>query len=245
MHLPNRVALVTGGARRVGQAIVRELAKAGCRLAVHHHRSAAEADALVRELADAGTEAVAIQCDLNDLASPVRIVEAVLAAFGGLDILVNNASLFEMTPQDGSAGEAWERMLRVNTIAPALLARAATEPMRQAGAGRIVNLVDILADRPARGFDAYCASKAALASLTRSLARELAPEITVNGIAPGIAEFPEDYDQALREKLIARVPLGRAGTPEEVAALVRFMVGEADYLTGQIIPLDGGRSIRP
>jgi len=167
----------------------------------------------------------------------------VVRDLGRLDVLVNNASVFEKTPIEQADAAAWERILRTNTIAPALLARAAAPIMRQAGAGRIVNLIDILADRPIKGYGPYCASKAALAGLTRSLALELAPEITVNGIAPGVAVFAEDYDQDLGSRLTAKVPLKRTGSPEEIAAVVRFLVAQGDYITGQIIAVDGGMSL--
>ena len=130
-------------------------------------------------------------------------------------------------------------------IAPLLLARQAAPHMKKTGGGRIVNLTDIHADWPLRDYDLYCATKAALASITKSLALELAPEITVNAVAPGIAIFPADYDQQLRAKLVSKVPLKREGSPQEVADLVRFLVTKGSYITGQIIPIDGGRSIQP
>ncbi len=245
MDVSGKVALVTGAGRRVGRAIAIELAEAGCDVAVHYHTSEAAAREVVAEIERRGRRAVLVQGDLADATAPAAIVAQTKDALGRLDILINSASTFEQRPLADSDAAFWERTLRVNVIGPALLSRAAAPLMQAAGAGRIVNLTDILADRPARGYAAYCTSKAALAGLTRALAIELAPLITVNAIAPGIAEFPDSYDQATREKLINRVPLKRAGSPEEVAALVRFLVTSGDYITGQIIPLDGGRSIRP
>lgn len=238
-------ALVTGAGKRVGRAIALELADAGCSVAVHYRSSADEAAQVVQLIEAAGRKAFAVQADLEEPEAPRRIVAETIGRLGRLDILVNNASIFDREDVAAWDDAHWERTMRLNVIAPAMLARAAVEPLRRAGTGRIVNIADILADRPIRGFGAYCASKAALVSMTKSLARELAPAITVNAVSPGIAEFPEDYDQALRDKLVARVPLQRAGSPREVAQVVRFLVTTGDYVTGQVIAIDGGRSIVP
>jgi len=245
MDASGKVALVTGAAKRVGRAIALELARAGCDVAVHY-RSSADA---AREVADAieqmGRRVALVSGDLTDLKTPERIVSQTIDSLGRVDVLVNNASAFGKTPIAQVDAETYERMFLVNTIGPGLLTRAVMPIMRSAGAGRIINLVDILAERPLKRYGPYCASKAALANLTRSLALELAPEITVNAVAPGIAVFPEDYDEELRHRLVSRVPLRREGTPQEIAALVRFLVTEGDYITGQIIAIDGGRSIVP
>ncbi len=245
MELIGRTALITGAARRVGRAVALELASAGCDIAIHHRTSRDAAESLAEEIRTLGRRAVLVRGDLADPSMPARIVAETVEQLGRLDVLVNNASIFEKTPIDHADPTHWERVFRVNVIAPAMLSRAAAPHMKACGAGRIVNFTDILADRPSRGYDAYCASKAALASLTRSLARDLAPEITVNAIAPGVAVFPDSYDDKTRERIIARVPLAREGTPEEIAAAIRFLVADADYITGQVIPVDGGRSIRP
>ena len=243
MDAVGKTVLVTGSARRVGRAIALELARAGCDVAVHCRRSIDEAEQVAGEIRTMGRRAAVVTGDLADPQIPGQLVARVVESLGRLDILVNNASVFERTPLDDADAERWERVLRINTIAPALLSRSAAPIMRAAGAGRIVNLIDTLAERPIKRYGPYCASKAALASLTRSLAAELAPEITVNGVAPGIAEFPEDYDPELRRRLTAKVPLGRTGSPAEVAAIVRFLVTEGDYITGQIIAIDGGASL--
>lgn len=243
MDPKNKVALVTGAAKRIGQAIALELAEAGCNLAIHYHTSNEAAIELAGQIEKLGRRTALVPGDLADPLTAQKLIDQTTRALGRLDILVNSASVFEQTPIDQANVTHWERIFRINTIAPAMLIRAAATAMGDAGAGRIVNITDIYADRPMRKHDAYCASKAALVSLTRSLAIELAPQITVNAVAPGIALFPDSYDQTIREKLIARVPLRRAGSPEEVAALVRFLVTSGDYITGQIIPIDGGRSI--
>jgi pteridine reductase len=239
------VALVTGAARRVGRAIALELARAGFDVAVHYCRSEGQAQdvsGLVRSL---GRRAVPVPGDLADPDTPARVVEATLTSLGGLTVLVNNASVFDATDLDTWTAGEWAGIFQVNAIAPAMLSQAAAPHLRASGRGRIVNLTDILAERPARHLGAYCASKAALVSITRSLARELAPDITVNAVAPGIAVFPETYSREQREALTRPVPLGRPGTPEQIAAAVRFLATTADYMTGQTITVDGGRSIVP
>jgi pteridine reductase len=244
MAAATRVALVTGGARRVGRAIVLELARSGCDVAVHYHRSHDDAETLATALADLGCQCELLSDDLADTAAPGRLVDRTVDRFERLDILVNNASVFDPQRIEDFDVAAWERIMRVNLTAPAGLAAAAHRYLRATGRGKIVNLCDIAAERPWPSHIPYCASKAALVSLTRSLARALAPDVQVNGVSPGIAVFPDDYDEATRQKLIAKVPLGRSGTPDDIARTVRFLVDEAHYVTGQIINVDGGRSIR-
>lgn len=245
MELAGKVVLVTGAGRRVGRAIALELAKAGGDIAVHFNRSQDEAEAVANEVRAMGRRAVVVCGDMADAEAPHRVAAEAAGALGGLEVLVNNASIFDAMPVEDWTDEHWERTLRINTIAPAMLSRAAAEHMRRAGQGRIVNLTDIMADRPGPKLTAYCASKAALVSVTKSLARELAPRITVNAVSPGIAIFPEYYSQELREHLVGKVPLKRSGSPEEMAAVVRFLVTTADYVTGQVIAVDGGRSVVP
>ncbi len=258
MELSVASALVTGGARRLGRAIVSELARAGCDVAIHYRRSRADADELAAKVAAMGRRAVTIQGDLSDPTSWPGIIELTVEAFGGLDVLVNNASVFlHDRPEGGAvagdpedAGEGggfdyrlWESILRINLVAPAGLCHHARKHLSARGCGQVVNLCDIAADRPWPGHLAYCASKAALGALTKGLARALAPAVRVNGVAPGIAAFPDAYSVELRERLAGRAPLGRSGEPEEVARLVRFLVESGDYITGQIVAIDGGRSI--
>jgi pteridine reductase len=246
MKLTGLVALVTGGAKRVGRAIVLELADAGCAVAVHYHRSRAEAEALVEDLRDRDCRAATVHGDLHDPAGWADIITGSVEKLGRLDILINNAAVFLPDRTDGEdtfdlAG--WESTLRTNAVAPAALCHYAAPHLRAGGRGRIVNLCDITTDRPCPDYLAYSLSKAALTTLTKGLARALAPEILVNGVAPGIAVFPEDWPIERRERLTAKVPLRRAGSPQEVADLVRFLLESGDYITGQIIPIDGGRSI--
>ena len=246
MNLKGTAALVTGGARRVGQAISLELAEAGCDIAIHYGTSEEEARALVEAVRLKGRQAVMVQGNLADPSSWPGIVGKAVESLGRLDVLVNNASTFLTDHPDTidhfDAG-LWEDMVRVNLIAPAGLAHHARPYLQAHDGGRIVNLCDIAADRPYPGHLAYCCTKSGLVSLTKALARALSPSITVNGISPGIALFPETYDNRMRESLIAQVPLKRAGTPDDIARAVRFLAETADYMTGQIINVDGGRSV--
>lgn len=246
MNLDRTVALVTGGARRVGRAIVLELARAGCDVAIHYRRSREQAEQLACEAVKRGRRAVTVRGDLHHPADWPEVIDRSVAGLGRLDLLINNASAFlTETPDTVEAFDhsVWERMLRTNLVAPMGLSHHAKHHLAAHGCGKIINLCDISAKRPWRDHLAYCASKAGLEALTRGLSRALAPTIQVNGIAPGIAVFPDSYSGELREKLTRRVPLGRPGTPEEVARVVRFLAEDGDYITGEIIRIDGGRSL--
>lgn len=238
--------MVTGGARRVGKAIALELARAGCDVGVHYHESRAQAQGVVAAIRDLGGSAVAIEGDLGRAENAEGIVRATVEQLGGLDVLINNAAWFDADDADNLADfepQRWRHMFELNVIAPAALSHAAHPHLRSQGTGCIVNLADISAERPWPDHLAYCASKAALVNLTRSLARAMAPEVRVNAVAPGIALFPEVYSAATRERLVQRVPLKRAGTPQDVAAAVRALVFDLPYMTGQILALDGGRNV--
>ncbi len=246
MKIEGTVALVTGAAKRVGRAIVLELASRGCDVAIHYHRARSEAEELAARITRAGRNAVTIAGDLSDPAIWPLVVRQTVDALGGLDILVNNASAFladRPDTIDGFDPKLWENMLQVNLVAPVGLSHHAREHLQARGSGRIVNLCDASADRPWPDHLAYCASKAGLAAVTKGLARALAPGILVYGVAPGIAMFPERYSEGLRHTLTRRVPLGREGTPEEVATLVRVLLESGDFITGEIVRIDGGRSL--
>ncbi|MCS6947853.1 MAG: pteridine reductase [Steroidobacteraceae bacterium] len=243
--LDGKTALVTGGARRLGAAIVRALHAAGARIVVHYHRSADAAHALVAELNDerAGS-AVMIGADLLDLTAHEALVRTAQQHFGSLDLLVNNASTFYPTPLGEITPAQWEDLIGTNLKAPLFLSQAAAPALRLAR-GLIVNLVDIHGVRPLRRYLTYSVAKAGLVMLTRALARELGPLVRVNGVAPGPVLWPTDAaaDPALRAKIIDRTVLKRSGTPEDVARAVRFFACDAPYVTGQILTVDGGRSI--
>jgi len=238
-----KIALVTGGAVRVGRAIVLKLAEAGYDIAFTYLSSEAEAKNLCAEVANLGRRAVAIRADLAELPSSIeKIGIEYRANFSQLDLLVNNASIYAPSGLDDVTLPAIRRMWAIHAEAPLLLCREFRRELQSAN-GAVVNMVDLMAERPWPAYMAYCASKAALANLTLSLARELAPQVRVNGIAPGVVEWPADYPQTEREKYLKRVPLARAGTPQDVAEAVLFLARPGGCVTGQILRLDGGRSI--
>lgn len=244
------VALVTGAAKRVGRAISLALAEAGYDIGLHFRTSYEDAQRTSEDIQKKGRRCALVQADLADEASWPGTIEQIVGSLGRLDVLVNNASEFDPChPKERSAKppgfdtQEWDRMFRVNATAPAALCHFARAHLEHSGHGRIVNLGDVAAERPWPDYLSYCCSKAALVTLTRGLAKGYAPRITVNGVAPGIAEFPNAYAEELCRKLVAQVPLRRAGTPEEVAELVRYLVESGDYVTGQVIAIDGGRSI--
>jgi len=246
MNLSGKSCLVTGGARRVGRAIALELAGAGCEVVVHCHKSRTDADAVAQRIRAMGRKAEVIEGDLSDPQEWPTLIDRTVAALGRLDVLVNNASLFLTEAGDDLAAfdvERWDAMFRVNLTAPVGLCHHAAPHLAAHGDGCVVNLCDISVERPWPGHLSYAASKAGLTAMTRALARALAPKVRVNGVAPGIAIFPRSYSQELRDTLVDRVPLKREGTPEDVARAVRFLCESGVYVTGQIINIDGGRSV--
>ncbi|HET6905800.1 MAG TPA: pteridine reductase [Rhodanobacteraceae bacterium] len=247
--MPNqtqRVALVTGAARRVGAAIARTLHAAGYDVALHCRRSVAERDAVIAELeSQRAASTLGLQADLRDSDRLPELVAETLSRFGRLDALVNNASTFYPTPLGGIEARQCDELFAANARAPLLLAQAAAPHLKSAR-GAIVNIVDIYAERPLPQHAAYCMSKAALAMATLSLAQELAPEVRVNGVAPGAVLWPESgKEYADRQTILARTPLGRAGSPGDIAGAVLWLLRDAPFVTGEIIRVDGGRTINP
>jgi pteridine reductase len=238
------VVLVTGGARRVGAAIVRRLHAAGSAVAIHYRSSADEAEALANQLNAARADSAATFAGaLEDDATPTALVSAVLAQFGRLDGLVNNASAFYPTPIGETTAAHWDDLFAANARAPFFLAQAATPALRKAQ-GAIVNIVDIYAERPLAGHVVYSMAKAALVMLTQALAKDLAPDVRVNAVAPGAILWPASgKPEEAAEALIAKTPLGRKGEPEDVAEAVRWLLLDAHYTTGQVIRVDGGRAL--
>ena len=236
--LRGKVALVTGGARRVGRALALELARAGADLAFTYKDSVAEATTLLRELEVLGIRACTLPCDLRSESSVCEAVGKTVSEFGRLDLLVNNAAVFESGELATLDVEAWDRVFETNTRGPFLISREAL-PHLKATHGRIVNLGSLGGLRSWPTHAHYCASKAALHSLTQSMARAFAPEVTVNCIAPGFIEFEEDRgDRSMH--FAARTPLGRNGRAEEVAEALLFFATGPTYITGQILAVDGG-----
>lgn len=244
--MQGKVVLVTGGAKRVGAAICRRLHAAGAQLAVHYRSSALEAHALLDKLNALRPDSAGVfQADLLDPAALPQLINAVVEKFGRLDALVNNASSFYATPLADVDEQQWNDLLGTNLKAPLFLAQAAADELRRRH-GAIVNIADIHAERPMHGHLLYSVAKAGLVSLTRALAQELAPQVRVNGISPGVIIWPETaawLDEEQRRKIVAHTLLKREGEPDDIAKTVAFLIQGAPYITGQIIAVDGGRTI--
>lgn len=243
--LDGKVVLVTGGAKRVGAAIARRLHRAGANLVLHYRASKSDAQALQSELnAARASSAATVQANLLNVAELPELVRSCVTRFGRLDVLVNNASSFHATPIGEIKLADWDDLVGTNLKAPLFLAQAAAPHLKKTG-GCIVNITDIHAERPLKHYVVYSVAKAGLAGLTRSLARDLGPEVRVNGVAPGPILWPDDgsFDEVARQRVISHTLLKRVGDPADIAAAVHYLVAEAPFVTGQIIAVDGGRSV--
>ncbi len=240
MDLKNKVALLTGGARRIGRAIAMDLAAHGTSIAVHYRTSQSEADAVVAEISSKGGKAQTFHADLEHVAEIERMVAKVLDTFGRIDILINSASIFAPIPLTEITERDWDANLDTNLKAPFFLSKFAAAAMRKQGTGKIINLGDWAGIRPYKDYLPYSVSKSGLIGLTKALAKELAPEVQVNCIALGMVMPPEDYSKEEVERLVKRTLTKKMGTPEDVARAVIFFC-ETDFATGTILPLEGGR----
>ncbi len=242
----SKVALVTGGAQRIGAELCRTLHAAGYHLAVHYRSSGEAAEALAEELNGVRSgSAASFVGTLGPRGAAEDLASEVISHFGRLDLLVNNASSFYPTPIGGVSEEDWDTLMDSNLKGPLFLCQALSPALGQTG-GSIVNMIDIHGERPLADHAVYSTAKAGLAMLTRSLARELAPTVRVNGIAPGAILWPQSDDEEdaeRRERQLLRVPLGRKGEPQDIAEAVLFLADRAPFITGQIIAVDGGRSL--
>jgi pteridine reductase len=244
MTLDGRWVLITGAAKRIGAVVASTLHEAGANVVIHYHSSADEAERLAASLNDQRRgSAFTVSADVREVASLERMAKDVLARTGRVDVLVNNASNFYPTPLGTVTEEHWYDLMGSNLKAPLFLSQALL-PTLKANNGVIVNIVDVHATRPLRDHVVYGAAKAGLAMLTRSLAKDLGPHVRVNGVSPGAILWPDEgMSEQLRAAIIRQTALKRSGTPEDIAAAVLFLVRDAPYVTGQIIAVDGGRSV--
>ena len=245
--MQGKVVLITGGAKRVGAAIGRLLHASGANLMIHYRSSVDEARALQDELNAVRPDSVAlIQADLLDVNGLPSLVNQTVATFGGLDVLVNNASSFYPTPVGTITMKDWDNLMGSNLIAPMFLSQAAAPELKKRH-GCIVNIADIHAERPMKSYVVYSVAKAGVVGLTKSLARELGPQVRVNAVAPGPIMWPEDdpnFDEVSRQRIVSHTILKTAGGPDDIARAVRFFAIDAPYVTGQVLAVDGGRNAK-
>jgi NAD(P)-dependent dehydrogenase (short-subunit alcohol dehydrogenase family) len=242
MEIEGKVALVTGGAKRVGRSIALALAERGAEVVVHYRGSEREVQEVLALLKKAGGKPVAVQGDVSVTADVERIVETAMQAFGRIEILVNNAAIFSRTPFPELTEADWDRFLDVNLKGPFLLCRRIGAIMLGQGRGKIVNMVDIGGEKVWAEYIPYSVSKAGLIALTRGLAKALAPHVQVNAIAPGTVLLPDGTTSDEEEAAIRRVPLKRLGSPEDIARAVVYLV-ENDFVTGEVLRVDGGQHL--
>lgn len=243
---PAKVALITGGARRVGAAITKQLHSQGYQVMIHYRASQQAAETLKDNLNEIRPDSAAtVQADLLDIAHLPNLIAATIDTFGQLNVLVNNASTYYATQLDDINEEHWLDLVGSNLKAPLFLSKAAAEQL-QATKGCIINITDMHIERPKKGYIIYSVAKAGLVTLTKSLAHELSPNVRVNAVAPGPVQWPEnniEFDEDYRQRVINQTMLKRTGTPEDIAKAVNFLVNDAPFVTGHILAVDGGRSL--
>ena len=242
--LEGRWALVTGAAKRIGAVISTALHEAGANVAIHYLNSDEDAEQLANQLNQIRSDsALTVQGDLKNTADLEQMIDQLTKRTGGLDILINNASSFYPTPLGSITEEHWDDLFGTNLKAPLFLSKISL-PYLKKNNGVIINIVDVHAQRPLKNHSVYGSAKAGLAMLTRSLAKDLGPDVRVNGVSPGAILWPESgISERVKENILGQVPLGRPGTPDDIAAAVVFLVRDAPYVTGEIIAVDGGRSV--
>lgn len=246
MDTPAPVALITGSAHRIGAHTARHLHGRGWNIVIHYRSRQDQANALKNELNGLREHsAVALQADLSRSDAIAPLAEQAIAAWGRLDGLVNNASVFYPNPTEKAQSDDWDTVMGTNLRAPFFLGQACLTALRESG-GTIINLIDIYSQRPVADHPLYCASKSALASLTMSWAKDLAPDVRVNGVSPGAILWPEgkaEIDSQHQQSILAKTPLARTGQPEDIAGAIAFLLCDAPFITGQILSVDGGRSL--
>ena len=242
MDLENKIALVTGAGVRIGQAVAVKLGQLGMRLVIHYHHSEEGAKQTIQKLPGKKSKHQIIQADLRDVSAIKELVHKAEKKAGPVSVLVNNAAEFFPTPLFSATEEEWDNLLALNLKAPFFLSQALAKNMKSSGEGKIVNIVDVSAERPWKSFLPYCASKAALISLTKGLARALSPEVQVNGIAPGTVLYPPEHLEMDLTASVENSLLKRIGKAEDIVQAVEYLL-QSDFVTGTILPVDGGRSI--
>ena len=242
MDLENKVALVTGAGVRIGQAVAVKLGQLGMRLVIHYHHSEEGAKQTIQKLPGKNSRHLVIQADLKDVSAIKELVHKAEKQAGPVSVLVNNAADFFPTPLFSVAEKEWDHLLALNLKAPFFLSQAVGEVMKSSGEGKIINMVDVSTDRPWKSFLPYCASKAALISLTKGLARALSPEVQVNGIAPGTVLPPPEHIEMDLTASVENSLLKRIGKVEDFVQAVEYLL-QSDFVTGTILPVDCGRSI--
>jgi len=241
--MKEKVVVVTGAAHRVGASVVRKLHGCGANIALHYRNSQDAAQAIAEELNDIRPKSVyLVSGDLNDESTYDSVIQSVVSHFGKIDVLINNASSFYPTEIGNVGIEQWDDLMASNLKAPFFLSQAAA-PYLKTSKGSIVNIVDIHADKPLKSHSVYCMAKAGLVMMTKSLAKELGPEIRVNAVAPGAILWPEGMEQQIKDEILERTALKKPGSPEDIASTILFIVRDAHYMTGQILAVDGGRSL--
>ncbi len=243
MKVQDRVALVTGGARRLGRAVALALAKRGARIVLSYRTSAQEAERTVTALQRSGVEALALRADLSNAADVKRLIDRIRQRFGRLDVLINSAANFNRTPFITLSERDWNRAMDTNLKGPFLCALYASRLMRKHGGGKIINVADWAGVRPYRDYLPYCVSKAGVIGLTKALAKELAPRIQVAAIAPGPVLAPAKMSRSTRARIASRVPLKRWGSPKDITNAILFLIEGTDFVTGSTIFVDGGQLI--
>lgn len=243
MDLRGRSVLVTGAARRVGRAIALVLGERGASVAVHYRSSRNDAMDTVRQIRAMGARSAAVRGDLARIDGARAVVQQAERELGGLSVLIHCASVYEPRPWENTTEADWEKHMNVNARGAFFLSQQAAKGMKQRRGGKIINIIDSDVTRPYRNYTAYFASKAALVGLTRALAVELAPEIQVNAVAPGAVLLPDEWGIKIRRSIIRATPLKRIGSPEDIARTVVFLVEGSDFITGAVIPVDGGRHL--
>jgi pteridine reductase len=243
MELKGATAVITGGARRVGRHVATRLAERGANIVVNYRTSAREADEAVAEFKAMGVGALAVQADVSTLAGVQMIYDAALSEFESVEVLINNAAIYDETPFEDVTEEDFDRLIAVNLKGPFLGGLLFGRHMRERGRGKILNVADWAVDRPYTGYLPYFIAKGGIVTLTKALAKELAPEVHVNAVAPGPILMPADFSDDVIQEVADATPLKRIGHPEDIARTMLWLIEGTDFVTGVVVPVDGGRTV--